>query len=255
MRLVRLTIKWLNAGVMDGIEWKETGRGVPQGAIVSPILANLYLHYVFDLWVNNLWCRRKAKGDLIVVRYADDFVVGFQYRREAEAFLIDLRERMTRFGLHLPPDKTKLIEFGRYAAINRKNHGLLGKPEIFDFLGMTHYCDKSWKRGRFRVGRRPAGKRVRQKLIEIREELFRRMHWDKETLAKWLGKVIAGWLNYYAVPGTSKILEAFCFAVKRYLLKALRRRSQFDRTKWVSVDGLVKRFWAKPSIRHPWPGQ
>ena len=167
-RLIRLITKWLNAGVMEGTDWTDTGRGVPQGAIVSPVLANAYLHYVFDLWMHKSWRERRAKGDMIVVRYADDFVVGFQHRWEAESFLDDLRERLAKFGLELHPDKTRLIEFGRFARARRKERGL-GKPETFDFLGMTHFCAKtlSWK---FRVGRKPARQRVRRTLRRIKDE-------------------------------------------------------------------------------------
>ena len=252
-RLLRLITKWLNAGVMEGIHWTDTGRGVTQGHIVSPILANVYLHYVFDLWMHKHWRKRYAKGDTIVIRYADDFVVGFQYKVEADAFLADLRERMTRFGLHLHPDKTRLIEFGRYATANRKTRGL-GKPDTFDFLGMTHFCDRS-RKGRFRVGRRPIGKRVRRTLERIKELLYARRHEDRNELAKWLGRVINGWLKYYAVPGTFRHLAKFILVIRRMFLRTLRRRSQKDRTSWAVLDMLGSRYWPKPSIRHPWPNQ
>ena len=229
-RLIRLITKWLNAGVMEGTDWTDTGRGVPQGAIVSPVLANAYLHYVFDLWAHKSWRKRKGKGDMIVVRYADDFVVGFQHRWEAESFLNDLRERLARFGLDMHPDKTRLIEFGRFARANRKAREQ-GKPETFDFLGMTHFCAKT-RRGKFRVGRKPARERVRRTLRRIKEELRNRMHRSRHETARWLGRVINGWLNYHAVPGTTPALKAFVFAVKRLLLRTLRRRSQKDRHTW-----------------------
>ena len=167
----------------------------------SPVLANVYLHYVLDLWVHKSWRNRKVEGDMIIVRYADDFVTGFQHRREAEHFLNDLRERLARFGLALHPDKTWLIEFGRFANADRTNRGQ-GKPETFEFLGMTHFCAKT-RNGKFRLGRRPWRKRVGRTLRRIKEELRRRMHWGKHEVVRWLGRVIHGWLNYFAVPGTS----------------------------------------------------
>ncbi len=252
-RLIRLITKWLNAGVMEGTDWTDTGRGVPQGAIVSPVLANAYLHYVFDLWVHKSWRKRKGKGDMIVVRYADDFVVGFQHQWEAESFLSDLRERLARFGLDMHPDKTRLIAFGRFAKARRKERGQ-GKPETFDFLGMTHFCVTTL-RGKFRVGRKPSRKRVRRTLRRIKEELRKRRHMGKHEVARWLGRVINGWLNYYAVPGTSKALSRFVIAVKRLFLRALRRRSQKDRTEWSALARLIGVHWPEPTIRHPWPGQ
>ncbi len=252
-RLIRLITKWLNAGVMEGTDWTDTGRGVPQGAIVSPVLANAYLHYVFDLWVHKSWRKRKGKGDMIVVRYADDFVVGFQHQWEAESFLSDLRERLARFGLDMHPDKTRLIAFGRFAKARRKERGQ-GKPETFDFLGMTHYCVTTL-RGKFRVGRKPSRKRVRRTLRRIKEELRRRMHLSKHEVAQWLGRVINGWLNYYAVPGTSKFADAFVNAVRWLMLRTLRRRSQKDATEWAEAKRLARMYWPKPTIRHPWPDQ
>ena len=250
-RLIRLIIKWLNAGVMEGSDWTDTGRGVPQGAIVSPVLANVYMHYVFDLWAKS-WRKRKGKGDMIIVRYADDFVVGFQHRWETENFLNDLRERLARFGLDLHPDKTRHIEFGRFARANRKARGQ-GKPETFDFLGMTHFCAKT-RRGKFRVGRKPSRKRVIRTLGRIKEELRKRWHVDKYEVSLWLGRVINGWLNYYAVPGSSRELAAFVLEVKRLFMRALRRRSQKDRTEWARL-GLITLAWPKPTVRHPWPSR
>ncbi len=233
-RVIRLIIKWLNAGVMDGDTWVDTGMGTPQGAIVSPILANVYLHYVFDLWVHKTWRGRKARGDMIVVRYADDFVVGFQHKWEADRFVNDLKERLAHFGLDLHPDKTRLIEFGRFAKANRKKRGLR-KPETFDFLGMTHFCEQS-RKGRFRVGRKPSRKRVRRTLKRIKNELRKRMHMEVHAVAKWLGRVINGWLNYYAVPGTARTLRAFVDRIRRMLLRTMRRRSQKDRFEWSKID-------------------
>ena len=252
-RVIRLIIKWLNAGVMDGANWVDTGKGTPQGAIISPILANVYLHYVFDLWVHKTWRGREAKGDMIVVRYADDFVVGFQHKWEVDRFLNELRERLARFGLELHPDKTRLIEFGRFAKLSRRNRGLR-KPETFDFLGMTHFCDQT-QAGKFRVGRKPSRKRVTRTLRRIKGELRKRMHMGKHVVAKWLGRVINGWLNYYAVPGTSRSLSSFICAVERLFLRTLRRRSQRDRFEWSKIAPLIGYHWPKPTIRHPWPNQ
>ena len=193
------------------------------------------------------------KGDVIVVRYADDFVVGFQYKWEAESFLNDLRGRLAKFGLDLHPDKTQLIEFGRFAQANRKRRGL-GKPETFNFMGMTHYCTTT-RGGKFRVGRKPLHKRVRRTLKRIKEELQKRMHLGEHAVARWLGYVIRGWLNYYAVPGTFRELEKIVEAVKRLLLRTMRRRSQKDRYSWSALERLISFHWQKPTIRHPWPDQ
>ena len=252
-RVIRLITKWLGAGVMEGTEWSDTGKGTPQGGIVSPVIANVYLHYVLDLWVHKKWRKRSAGGDMIFVRYADDYVAGFQHRRDAERFLADLKERLDQYQLQLHPDKTRLIEFGRFARANRASRGR-GRPETFDFLGMTHYCEQT-RQGRFRVGRKPAGKRVRRTLRRIKEALRRRWHEDKHNTARWLGRVISGWLNYYAVPGSFRFLSAFVYQAKRLLLRGLRRRSQKDRTSWAEVDRLTRRHWPKPQIRHPWPSQ
>jgi group II intron reverse transcriptase/maturase len=252
-RVIRLITKWLNAGVMDGDTWVDTGMGTPQGAIISPILANVYLHYVFDLWVHKTWRGRQARGDMIVVRYADDFVVGFQHKWEADRFLSALKERLAQFELALHPDKTRLIEFGRFAKASRKRRGQR-KPETFDFLGMTHFCDQS-RKGRFRVGRKPSRKRVRRTLRRIKDELRKRTHMGAHTVAKWLGRVINGWLNYYAVPGTARTLQAFVDRIRRMLLRTMRRRSQKDRFEWSKIDLLQNIHWPKPTIRHPWPDQ
>ena len=252
-RVIRLITKWLNAGVMEGTDWSDTGRGVPQGGIVSPCLANVYLHHVLDDWFHNTWRKRSAGGDTIIIRYADDFVCGFQHRGDAECFLRDLGERLAQFGLELHPDKTRLIEFGRFAKANRRRRGQ-GKPETFDFLGMTHHCDQS-RKGRFRVGRKPSRKRVNRTLRRIRDALRKRWHDNRHKTAAWLGRVINGWLNYYAVPGSGRYLERFIHLCKRLLLRALRRRSQRDRTEWEDLNPLTAAHWPKARIRHPWPSQ
>ena len=251
-RVIRLLIKWLTAGGMDDGEWSDTGKGTPQGAIISPVLANIYLHYVFDLWTKR-WRRKRAGGDVIVVRYADDFVVGFQHRTEAKRYLEEVKERLATFGLTLHPTKTRLLEFGRFAATNRKQRGL-GNPETFDFLGMTHFCTVT-RNGTFRLGRKPARKRVTRTLQRIRGLLRTRWHVDKHDTARWLGRIIRGWLTSSAVPGSYRFLNAFVYRVKRLFLRALRRRSQKDRTSWEAVDTLTRRYWPKVRILHAWPNQ
>ena len=250
-RVIRLIVKWLKAGVMEDGQWQDTPQGTPQGAIASPILANVYLHYVLDLWFHRKWRPERAEGDAIIVRYADDAVVGFEHRRDAERFLHALGERLGRFDLALHPDKTRLIEFGRNAEADRRARGL-GRPETFDFLGFTHYCRKT-RGGRFGLGRKPAAKRVRRTLKRIGETLRRRMHHDLHQVARWLGRVVNGWLNYYAVPTSFRFLRGFILALKRAWLKVLRRRSQRDRFSWERLQALVDRYWPKPRIRHPWP--
>ena len=252
-RVIRLIIKWLDAGVMEGTDWSDTGRGVPQGGTISPCLANVYLHYVLDDWFHNTWRKRIAGGDTIIVRYADDFVCGFRHEGDAKRFPRDLGERLARFGLELHPGKTRLIEFGRFAKADRRRRGQ-GKPETFDFLGMTHFCDQS-RKGRFRVGRKPSRKRVNRTLRRIKERLRERRHDNRHETAAWLGRVINGWLNYYAVPGSGHYLERFIHSCKRLLFRALRRRSQRDRTEWEDINPLTAPHWPKARIRHPWPSQ
>ena len=252
-RVMRLIIKWLNAGVMEGTDWTDTGKGTPQGAIVSACLANVYLHHVLDDWFHNTWRKRMAGGDTIIVRYADDFVCGFQHLGDAKRFLRDLGERLAHYGLELHPDKTRLIEFGRFARVNRRQRGQ-GKPETFDFLGMTHFCDQS-KKGWFRVGRKPSRKRARRTLRRIGEALRTRWHDNRHETAKWLGRVLNGWLNYYAVPGSGRDLRRFMHQCRRLLMRALRRRHQKDRTEWGDIVLLTAAHWPKARIRHPWPNQ
>ena len=252
-RVIRLIIKWLNAGVMEAGEWRDNLRGTPQGSVISPILANVYLHYVLDLWFQKKWRSREVKGDTIIVRYADDFVVGFQHKRDAEQFLSAVKERFESFELDIHPDKTRLIEFGRFANTNRRQRGL-GKPETFDFLGFTHYCTES-RKGRFQLGRKPVAKRMSRTLKRIKEELRRRMHNDVVNTARWLGKVLNGWLNYYAVPNSFRYLRSFVVRLERLWLRTLRRRSQKDRYQWGRIAGLRAKYWPKLKIRHPWPNQ
>ena len=251
-RILRLIQKWLKAGVSVEGEWRETKIGTPQGAVASPLLANIYLHYVFDLWVSQ-WRRKWAQGDLIVVGYADDAVLGFEHRKEAEAFLEQLRERMQKFGLELHPEKTRLIEFGRFAEGNRKRRGE-GKPDTFDFLGFTHICGKTRKGNWFTVRRQTVKKRLRSKLQAVRQELRKRWHDRIVETGEWLRLVVQGYFNYHAVPGNFVALQTFRREVVRAWLEALRRRSQRHRLPWGRFRPLVDRFLPLPRILHPEPG-
>ena len=251
-RVIRLIQKWLKAGVSEQGEWTETKIGTPQGAVASPLLANIYLHYVFDLWANQ-WRRKWAHGDMIVVRYADDAVLGFEHRKDAEAFLEQLRERMRKFGLELHPEKTRLIEFGRFAQGNRRRRGE-GKPETFDFLGFTHICGKTRKGGWFTVRRQTVKKRLRSKLQAVRQELRKRWHDRVAETGNWLRSVVQGYFNYHAVPGNFVTLRAFRREIARAWLEALRRRSQRHRYSWERFCSLTDRYLPLPRILHPEPG-
>src|SRR3974390_3297111 len=223
-RILRLIQKWLKAGVSEEGQWSETKVGTPQGAVISPLLANVYLHYVFDLWAE-AWRQKVANGDVIIVRYADDLVVGFQNRADAERFLADFRERLAKFGLELHPEKTRLIEFGRFAAQNRKRHGE-GKPETFTFLGFTHYCGKRRKDGVFIMWRETAKKRMVAKLQEIKLELTRLRHEPVALVGEWLRKVVIGYYQYHAVPGNLPQLGLFRWRLLWLWWRALSRRRQ-----------------------------
>jgi RNA-directed DNA polymerase len=249
-RVLRLIQKWLAAGVIEDGNWSETTEGSPQGASVSPLLANVYLHYVFDRWVRQ-WRQRHARGEIIVTRFADDFVVGFQHLGDAKRFLNDLRERFSKFNLELHPDKTRLIQFGRFAAQNRKERGL-PKPETFDFLGFTHVCGKT-KDGRFWLRRITIKKRLRAKLKQVKTELRRRRHWPIPEQGRWLASVLRGHFNYYAVPGNIDSISAFRDQVRRYWIQELRRRSQRHRMTWDRFGGIAK-VWLPPArIVRPYP--
>ena len=251
-RIIRLITKWLNAGVMEDGEWRDDLRGAPQGSVVSPVLSNVYLHYVLDLWFQK-WRSRKVRGDTVIVRYADDVVVGFQHQWHAENFLNAVKERFRGFELSLHPDKTRLIEFGRFANRRRRERGLR-RPETFDFLGFTHYCMET-RGGNFQLGRKPVAKRMTRTLKRIKEALRRRMHHKVGVTASWLGKVVNGWLNYYAVPTSFLHLSRFVSRLQRLWLKSLHRRSQKDRYRWTSLARLTATYWPKLEIRHPWPDQ
>lgn len=249
-RVLRLIQKWLNAGVIENGEWSPTWEGSPQGASVSPLLANVYLHYVFDLWAH-WWRSRYARGDVIIVRFADDFIVGFEHEEDAQRFLVELRERFAKFGLELHPDKTRLIEFGRHAARRRANRGV-GRPETFDFLGFTHLCAKSTK-GRFWLKRVTIAKRMRAKLREIKEQLKRRRHHPIPEQGQWLASVVRGHRAYYAVPGNTDAVAAFRTQVTRHWYKTLRRRSQRTRINWARMNRLANRWLPPARVMHPFP--
>ena len=249
-RVIRLIGKWLKAGVMEDGEVTPTEEGTPQGAVISPLLANIYLHYVFDLWAKR-WRQRHARGQVIFVRYADDIVAGFEHEAEARCFMADLRVRMEQFTLSLHPDKTRLIEFGRYAAGNRARRGL-GKPETFNFLGFTHISGRS-RKGGFQLKRKSRRDRMRAKLREIKETLRRRMHDPIPQQGKWVGQVVRGYFNYHAVPTNAESLSAFRYHVTALWRRALQRRSQRDRTTWARLTRLAADFLPAPRILHPWP--
>ena len=251
-RIIRLIRKWLKAGVLeDGIVTVDD-RGTGQGSVISPLLANVYLHYVFDLWAER-WRRHEAAGDMIIVRYADDIVVGFEHEDDARRFWDAMRERLQEFALTLHPDKSRLLEFGRHAATNRKRRGL-GKPETFQFLGFTFICGKS-RRGRFLLKRKSRRDRMRAKLKEIKEELRWRRHQPIPEQGKWLKQVVTGYFAYHAVPTNGRTLQAFRVHVADLWRRTLRRRSQRDRIAWERITKLADDFLPKARILHPWPNQ
>jgi RNA-directed DNA polymerase len=251
-RVLRLIQKWLKAGVVADGAWSASEEGSPQGATISPLLANVYLHYVFDLWAQQ-WRRRHAHGDVLIVRYADDAVLGFQHRSDAERFQRDLAERLATFRLELNAEKTRLIRFGRFAARQRKERGL-GRPETFPFLGFTHYCTTT-KDGRFLVLRKTISKRMAAKLREVRTLLMRRRHWPLEAQGRWLASVVRGHLAYYAVPGNIHQVEAFRAEVVRLWYGALRRRGQRHRLNWQRMRRHAERWLPAVRITHPWPDE
>ena len=226
--------------------------GTPQGGVASPLLANIYLHYVFDLWAAR-WRRHHAQGNVILVRYADDIVAGFEYQADAERFQAELRDRLAQFALTLHPDKTRLIQFGRRAAEERERAGL-GKPETFDFLGLTHICGRSL-RGRFLLFRRTRRDRKRAKVREVKEELRRRMHDPIPNQGQWLRQVVTGFFAYHAVPTNLDALAAFRYHIMVLWMRTLTRPSQKDRTGWDRINKLADQWLPKPRILHPWPNQ
>lgn len=251
-RIIRLIRKWLEAGILEDEVVTVSERGTGQGSVISPLLANIYLHYAFDLWANR-WRQREAAGDMIVVRYADDIVVGFEHEADARRFLDMMRARLEEFALTLHPEKTRLIEFGRRAAAERKKRGL-GKPETFNFLGFTMICGRS-RRGKFLLWRKSRRDRLQAKLVEVKEELRRRMHQPIPRQGEWLRGVISGWYNYHAVPTNSHSLQTFRAGVVWLWMRSLRRRSQRDKTTWERMKRLADDYLPKPRILHPWPEQ
>ena len=249
-RIIRLIQKWLKAGVLEDGVVTVSDRGTGQGSVISPLLANVYLHYVFDLWAER-WRRREATGDMIIVRYADDIVVGFEHESDARRFWDAMRRRLEEFSLSLHPDKTRLIEFGRYAADRRAQRGL-GKPETFRFLGFVFICGRT-RKGKFQLKRKSRRDRMRAKLSEIKEELRRRMHQAIPEQGRWLAQVIRGYFAYHAVPTNFPALSAVIHHIKRLWLRTLRRRSQKDRFPWARMQRLADDFLPQPKILHPWP--
>lgn len=249
-RVLRLIQKWMKAGVVEAGSFSESKEGVVQGASISPLLANLYLHYVLDQWVEQ-WRKRQARGEMIVVRFADDTIYGFQRRGDGEKFLSDLRDRLRKFALELHPDKTRLLEFGRYACQRRREQGK-GKPATFDFLGFTHISAED-QEGKFLLKRQTMRKRMRQRLKTVKTELQRRRHQPITEQGKWLGSVVRGYFAYHAVPTNIHALQSFRTQVERHWLRSLQRRSQRHRLDWTSMRRLSARWLPTPRILHPWP--
>ena len=249
-RIIRLAWKWLKAGILEDGAVAVSDRGTGQGSVISPLFANIYLHYVLDLWAER-WRRREATGEMIIVRYADDVVAGFEHEDDARRFLDAMRVRIEAFALSLHPDKTRLIEFGRHAAVRRERRGL-GKPETFNFLGFTFICGKS-RQGRFLLHRKSRGDRMRAKLQEVHEELRRRRHQAIPLQGEWLRSVVSGYFNYHAVPTNSRALTVFHYHIRRLWLRTLQRRSQSDGSTWQRIEKLAADWLPKPRILHPWP--
>jgi len=249
-RVLELIRRWLKAGVLEGGKRILSEKGTVQGGSVSPLLANVYLHYVFDLWIQR-WRNRESRGQVIVVRYADDFIVGFEKRDDAERFLNELRERMEEFGLALHPDKTRLIEFGRFAAQSRARRGE-GKPETFNFLGFTHLCAKK-RTGKFAVLRRTMRERLRRAVASVKAKLRERMHSPIPEQGAYLGAAMRGHANYYGVPGNSRAISAFRRELVRLWHRTLGRRSQTGKVLWERMSRFVARWIPPARITRGWP--
>jgi RNA-directed DNA polymerase len=252
-RVVRLIQKWLNAGILEkgGVTYDE--QGLQQGSSVSPLLANLFLHYVYDLWVQS-WRRRRARGDVIVVRFADDNVVGFQYESDAKAFQEELKERLQKFGLELHPEKTRLIEFGRYAANNRAKR-MEGKPETFTYLGFTHICGRTRKNGKFTVLRQTMKKRLYAKVKEIKDELRKSMHSPIQKVGQWLKSVVTGHYRYFGVPGNCKAMNTFRHLICQRWFQHLKRRGQKGRITWKEMGKLLNQWLPRAQVWHKYPDE
>jgi RNA-directed DNA polymerase len=251
-RIIRLIQKWLKAGILEDGVVAVSDRGTGQGSVISPLLANIYLHYSLDLWAAR-WRRREATGDMIIVRYADDFIIGFEHESDARRFLDEMRERLGKFALTLHPEKTRLIEFGRFAAERRRRRGL-GKPESFDFLGFTFISGKT-RAGKFQVKRKTRRDRMQAKLRMVKEEMRRRMHQPIVVQGKWLCHVVRGYFNYHAVPTNSRALVAFRTEIVKSWHRVLTRRSARANLNWDGMNRLIDEWLPKPRILHPWPDQ
>ena len=249
-RVVRLIQKWLKAGVLEDEAWTRREEGTPQGGSISPLLANVYLHDVFDLWAQR-WRKTQAPGDVIIVRYADDFIVGFEHRAEAERFLTELRAQLAQFRLELHPEKTRLLQFGRFAA-ERRQRADEGKPETFNFLGFTHICGKK-RNGRFTVVRQTIRGRVQAKLSEVKAELRRRLHDPIPVVGAWLRQVVRGHTQYYGVPRNGPAIAMFRFQVGELWRRALAQRSQTGHVAWDRMRRLIERWLPMARICHPYP--
>lgn len=253
-RILRLIRKWLHAGVIEEGIRSETMSGSPQGGVISPLLSNVYLHYVFDLWIE--WWRKQCRGDVVVVRYADDFVIGLENHDEAQSCMEELHTRFARFGLKLHEDKTRLIEFGKYATERRKRNGDR-RPETFDFLGFTHKCGVTRSHGWFTIHRHSIAKRMRSKFQDIKAKLQKRRHRPVGETGRWLRRVVQGWLNYHAVPGNSHCLCRFVDEVTKLWLAVIRRRSQRGRRGWTweRMQRLARKHLPRPRVTHPYPNK
>lgn len=249
-RILRLIAKWLKAGVSEEGEWSKTEVGVPQGAVISPLLANIYLHYVLDQWLQH-WRKHNVRGDMIMVRYADDFIVGFQFRNEAERFNEALKQRLEKFGLAIQEQKTRIMEFGRFAESNRKSRGE-GKPETFDFLGFTHICGRTRGNKHYVTQRKPIAKKLRAKLKKLKEQIWEDRHLPVDVQGRKIRDSLRGVFQYYAVPGTGRWLEGFRQAVRRYWWHALRRRSQRPSNP-TRIYRWLEHWVPKIRILHPYP--
>jgi RNA-directed DNA polymerase len=251
-RIIRLIRRWLKAGVLEDGVVTISEQGTGQGAVISPLLANIYLHYVLDLWAER-WRRHQATGDMIIVRYADDFIVGFEHETDARRFLDEMRQRLGKYALSLHPEKTRLIEFGRRAAENRERRGF-GKPETFNFLGFTFICGTS-RRGKFLIKRKSRRDRMRAKLKEVKDTLRRCMHQPIPVQGTWLRQVVTGYFNYHAVPTNRRALALFRIEIILRWRRFLNRRSQRHRLTWTGMLRLANDWLPQPRIRHPWPQQ